>query len=63
MSETKCKYLEACSMFKHFRMESSKSLFVSRYCHGKYRDCKRYQLREKGEIPEEKLLPTGEKLR
>jgi hypothetical protein len=60
--ETECPYLAQCPMFKHFTLETTKKFYINLYCCGKYRDCERYKMRQRGVKPSDRLLPDGQEM-
>jgi len=62
MMNVECPYLEQCPMFKHFKLEATKQVFIIQYCRGAFQTCERKKLRDNGEQVPEKLLPDGEYL-
>ncbi len=62
MEKQSCAYLEDCSMFKLFSMQSSAKIFIQNYCKSDYSECARKKLNNnEKEVPED-LLPSGERL-
>jgi len=59
----RCFYIEGCPIYKHFLSQNVKEVFVTAYCEGRFEDCARKQLRDKGEPVPELLLPTGKFLK
>jgi len=55
-----CEYLLNCAIFKRFRTEGSKSIWISFYCKGaKQEKCARKIMKKTGKEPPITLLPSG----
>lgn len=54
--------LAGCPMFKHFKLEATKQVFIIQYCRGDYESCARKKLRDSGKPVPEMLLPNGRTL-
>lgn len=60
-----CPSMTNCPLYPYFKNESSKKVFILRYCAGKFENCerrKRMMAEEIMEIPHN-LLPNGELLK
>ncbi|MBN1963341.1 MAG: hypothetical protein JW910_01760 [Anaerolineae bacterium] len=58
MNDPECPFIEPCPIFKHFR-RSAKKVYISTYCQGEYKTCRRYLLKQSGQTVPENLLPHG----
>ncbi len=58
----KCPRLEMCSMFKLFRHEATKTIFIRQYCEGDFKKCIRKQKKDTGREVPDNLMPNGEYL-
>lgn len=57
--KAECPYLAGCPMFKYFKLEATKQVFIIQYCRGYPDECERKKMRESGKPVPEKLLPDG----
>jgi hypothetical protein len=49
-------------MFRYFSLEATKRFFIGLYCRGKFEECERRKLREKGIKVPDTLLPDGQRM-
>lgn len=57
-----CRYVDGCPIFKYFKTKFASTIYLTQYCEGDYAKCRRYQMRLKGQVPPESLLPDGKEL-
>ena len=63
MSATEhCPNMTGCPLFPHFNHEGTLRVWMINYCEGDYSKCQRYQLSQRGERPDDHLLPNGSRL-
>ena len=61
---TMCPNREGCPLYPEFKSTNILRIFQVSYCDtsAAWKRCERYQMKERGERPPPRLLPTGEML-
>lgn len=57
-----CDRMEKCSLFQHFALKSSLTVWTSSYCKGDFSRCERFKLATAGQQIPSNLLPNGKML-
>lgn len=57
-----CPNTEKCPIYSKFRTEALKNIYIKMYCLGRFENCKRKQIKDKGDPVPPELLPDGKEL-
>lgn len=57
-----CEFQDNCPIYKHFRTQVLKNIYIKKYCEGNHEECLRKIKRKNDEAVPDNLLPDGKEL-
>ncbi|RLI98696.1 MAG: uracil-DNA glycosylase [Candidatus Aenigmatarchaeota archaeon] len=59
MTRCRCKWYSLCPLRRFEEEGKISSIWKRKYCEGRWTDCERYKMEEKGEPHPDNMLPDG----